>query len=132
MNDLSDTLARLVPKARRDHLKQARAYAAPAVKFANRNPVLLISAGVIAVLGVVAFANRRKIAATAQPLIQDAKAKAQPLIEDVKARGQAMLETASTKSQELVEEAKSRGEAVIDKVRGRTPTTPAFGPTDVH
>jgi hypothetical protein len=116
-------------------LKQAGDYAAPAMRFARQNPLLLIGAGVLAIAGIVAFTNRRKIAAKAAPMIEDAKAKAGPMIEDAKARGQALMDDAAAKGQEFLETAKTQGKALADKISSaRGNATPPGGvlPTDVH
>ena len=138
MTDLQETLQDALAKyrlpLRRDQMKQARSYAAPAMRFASRNPLLLIGAGVLAIAGIVAFTNRKKIAAKAGPMIEDAKAKAAPMIEDAKVKGQAMMDGATAKGQELLETAKTQGKAIAEKLTsGRTDTPPnGILPTDVH
>ena len=138
MTDLQETLQDALAKyrlpIRRDQLKQARGYAAPAMRFASRNPLLLIGAGVLAIVGIVAFTNRKKIAAKAGPIIEDAKAKAAPMIEDAKVKGQAMMDGATAKGQELLETAKTQGKVLAEKLTsGRTDTPPnGILPTDVH
>ena len=149
MTDLQETLQDALAKyrlpLRRDQMKQARSYAAPAMRFASKNPLLLIGAGVLAIAGIVAFTNRKKIAAKAAPMIEDAKAKAGPMIEDAKAKaapmiedakvkGQAMMDGATAKGQELLETAKTQGKAIAEKLTsGRTDTPPnGILPTDVH
>jgi len=102
-------------------LKQAQAFAAPAIRYGRANPFLLLGAGVLAIVGIVAFTNRRKIAAKAGPMIEDAKVK-----------GHALLEEASTKGHELLEEAKTRGEAVVEKVKAARRSPPRLGATDIH
>ena len=138
MTDLQERLARYRLPLKRDHLKQARDYAAPAARFASRNPVLLIGAGVLAIAGIVAFANRKKIAAKASPMIEDAKTKGQALMDDAAAKSQELFEAAKTQGQELLETAKAQGQAigekVGEKVRGRRPATIGndYTPTDIH
>jgi len=138
MTDLQETLQDALAKyrlpLRRDQMKQARSYAAPAMRFASKNPLLLIGAGVLAIAGIVAFTNRKKIAAKAGPMIEDAKAKAAPMIEDAKVKGQAMMDGATAKGQELLETAKTQGKAIAEKLTsGRTDTPPnGILPTDVH
>jgi hypothetical protein len=118
--NMQDALAKYRLPLKRDQVKQARDFAAPAMRFAARNPILLIGAGLVAIAGVVAFTNRKKIAARAGPVIDDAKAK-----------GQAMLDDASAKGQELLETAKAKGEEIAGKVRARR-TGDGMSPTDVH
>ncbi len=138
LQDLQERLARYRLPLKRDHLKQAREYAAPATRFASRNPALLIGAGVLAIAGIVAFANRKKIAAKASPMIEEAKVKGQALMDDAAAKSQALLDAAKTQGQDLLETAKAQGQAigekVSEKVRGRR--TGAIGndytPTDIH
>jgi len=138
MTDLQETLQDALAKyrlpLRRDQMKQARSYAAPAMRFASKNPLLLIGAGVLAIAGIVAFTNRKKIAAKAGPMIEDAKAKAAPMIEDAKVKAQAMMDGATAKGQELLETAKTQGKAIAEKLTsGRTDTPPnGILPTDVH
>ena len=138
MTDLQETLQDALAKyrlpLRRDQMKQARSYAAPAMRFASKNPLLLIGAGVLAIAGIVAFTNRKKIAAKAGPMIEDAKAKAAPMIEDAKVKGQAMMDGATAKGQELLQTAKTQGKAIAEKLTsGRTDTPPnGILPTDVH
>lgn len=121
MTDHSNPLERLKASMNRDSLKQAQAFAAPAIRYGRANPFILIGAGVLAVLGIVAFTNRRTIAA-----------KAGPMLEDARVRGHALLEEASTKGHELLDEARSRGEAVVEKVKAARKPTPRLGATDIN
>ena len=134
MTDLSKTLERYRLPLRRDSLKQAGDYAAPAMRFAQRNPLLLIGAGLLAIGGIVAFTNRKKIAAAASPMIADAKIKGQALMDDARAKGQALMDDAAAKGQELLETAKTQGKAMAEKISSRRSETPPNGvlPTDVH
>ena len=100
MTDHPETLERHRLPLARGQLKQAGAFG-PLMRYVPKNPLLLIGAALVGVAGVVAWRNRERIARTATPLIEDAKAKGQELIQDAKA-----------KSQELVQEAKARGQAV--------------------
>jgi hypothetical protein len=104
MVDTPDTLERHRLPLNRGQLAQAATLARPALMFARRNPFILIGAAVVGVAGMMAWRNRDKIAARAQPLIDDAKLKGQAMIEDAKLRGE-----------ELIEQAKSAGEAVAAK-----------------
>jgi len=126
MTDHPSTLARYRLPLDRDHLKQARDLAedqwrharhlaAPAVRYGRSNPALLIGAGILALVSIVAFTNRKTIAAKAGPMLE----KAGPLLEDAKAKGQALLDEAATRGQDLVSEAKTRGSAVIEEARTR-------------
>ena len=133
MTDLKETLSRYRLPIRRDHLKQAQQYAAPAMRYASKNPLLLIGAGILALAGLVAFTNRKKIAATAGPLIEDARIRGQALMEEAAAKSHALMGEARAKGQELLEGAHAKTEAVAEKVAsvrrgGSTRTTP----TDVH
>ena len=117
MVDNPNTLERYRLPLNRGQLAQAATFAKPALMFARRNPFILIGAAVVGVAGMVAWRNREKIAAKAQPLIDDAKLKGQALIEDAKLKGE-----------ELIEQAKTAGEAVAAKASRRkpaaTPETP--------
>lgn len=120
MTDMPNTLDKYRLPLSRDRMKQAANLAGPALMFARRNPFILIGAAVVGVAGMIAWRNREKIAATAQPLIDDAKLKGQALIEDAK-----------TKGEELIEQAKTAGEAVAAKAgRRKTPATPEA--TELH
>jgi len=121
MTDAHENLGRYRLPLSRDGLKQASAFAAPAWTFARRNPFILIGAAVMGVAGVVAWRNREKIAATAQPLIDDARTKGQALIEDAKAKGE-----------ELIEQAKSAGEAVAAKTTRKRKPKAVASPTELH
>src|SRR4051794_14697191 len=105
MTDVQERLSRYRLPLNRDHLKQAGRYAAPAARFASRNPVLLIGAGVLAIVGIVAFRNREKIATAASPMIEDARLKGQALMDEAAAKSRALLDTARAQGQELLESA---------------------------
>lgn len=120
MTDLPKTLERYRLPLRSDHVKQAAALAAPALKFARRNPFILIGAALAGVAGVIAWRNRDRIAATAQPLISDAKTK-----------GRAFVEEAREKGESLVAQARSAGEAVVAKARANKAPEPSE-PTGFH
>jgi hypothetical protein len=121
MTDNPETLDRYRLPLNRDHLKQAATFAAPAWTFARRNPFILIGAAVVGVAGVLAWRNRERIAAKAQPLIDDARAKGQALIEDAKVKGE-----------ELIEQARTAGEAVAAKAtRKRKAATDTASP-EIH
>lgn len=142
MTDHPSTLARFRLPLKRDHLKQARDLAAPATRYAQKNPFLLIGAGVLAIAGILAWTNREKIGAKAGPLLEDAKtkglelmdearARSQTLIDEAKSRSQSLIDDASVKGHDLLEAAKAKGEEVAEKVasvrRGA-----AERPTDIH
>ena len=133
MTDLKDTLSRYRLPMRRDHLKQAQDYATPAMRYASKNPMLLIGAGVLALAGIVVFTNRRKIAATAGPLIEDARVRGQALMEEAAAKSQALMGEATAKTQELLDGARAKGEAVAEKVSAvRRGAAARITTTDVH
>ena len=121
MTDQPETLAPYRMPWRRDHVKQAMAFA-PMLRRVPKNPLFLIGAAVIGVAGVLAWRNREKIAATAGPMIDDAKAKGQAMIDDARAKGE-----------ELIDQAKATTEAVVAKAsrtRKATATTPTT--TEIH
>ena len=133
MTDLSETLARFRLPLRRDHLKQARAYAAPAMRYVPRNPLFFIGAGVLAIAGFVAWTQRDKIAATAGPLIDDARAKGQSLIDEARTMSQSLIDDASAKGHDLLEIAKAKGEVVAEKVASvRRGAAASPTPTDLN
>ena len=64
----------IIPAARptvRDHLARAAALA-PYARYVPKNPVMLIGAAVVGLVGVLAWRNREKIADRARPLLQHA------------------------------------------------------------
>ena len=128
MTDLPNTLERHRLPLDRDRMKQAARLAAPAMTFARRNPFILIGAAVVGVAGVMAWRNREKIAASAQPLLE----KAQPLIDDARLKGHALIDDAKTKGEELIEQAKTAGEAVVAKARTRKPAAAKSEPAEIH
>jgi hypothetical protein len=133
MTDLKETLSRYRLPLHRDHLKQAQAYAAPAMRYASKNPLLLIGAGLLALAGIVAFSNRKKIAATAGPLIEDARVRGQALMEEAAAKSHALMGEARAKGQELLESAHAKSDAVAEKVASvRRGAAGRSRPTDVH
>ena len=117
MTDQPETLAPYRMPWRRDHVKQAMAFA-PMLRRVPKNPLFLIGAAVIGVAGVMAWRNRDKIAATTGPMIEDAKVK-----------GQAMIDDARTKGEELIEQAKATTEAVVAKTSRSRRKTAAVTPT---
>lgn len=127
MSDLQDdlrhtfkkTVARYAPRS--GAMSQARRYARPAVRFAGRNTMPLIGAGLLAAAGVVACANRRRIAETARPVVEEAKVRGQTLADSAGARGQELMGAARAKGGELAERLKMR----------RGAADPA-GPADLH
>jgi hypothetical protein len=103
-------------------LMQRATAIAPFVRYVPKNPLILIGAAAIGIAGVLAWRNRRKIADTARPLLQNAAAK-----------GSALAEQAKAKGEELVEAAKDATEAVAAKARRGRGTTPTDSPvTGVH
>lgn len=121
MTDHPETLAPYRMPWRRDHMKQAMAFA-PLLRRVPKNPLFLIGAAAIGIVGVVAWKNRDRIAATAGPMIDDAKVKGQALIDDARAKGE-----------ELIDQAKATTEAVVAKTRSRkaaAPTAPTT--TEIH
>lgn len=120
MTDHPETLAPYRMPWRRDRAKQAVALA-PMLRTLPRNPLFLIGAAAVGVAGVLAWRNRAKIAATAGPMIDDAKA-----------RGQAMVDDARAKGEELIDQAKAATEAVVAKTRNRKAAAPPPPTTEIH
>jgi len=122
MTERSDLLARYRLPISREQLKPAAALAAPAMRFARRNPLMLLGALALGVAGALAWRNREKIAQTAGPLIDDARA-----------RGQALVEEAKVKGHDLIEEARAATEALGEKAAGlRRRATGKSPQLDVH
>ena len=126
MTDLSETLKRYRLPLRRDHLRQARDFAAPALRYAPKNPLFFVGAAVLGIASFMAWRNRDRIGAAAGPLIEDARVK-----------GRALMEEAAAKGHELMEEARAKGESVagtlgetVAAVRRRA--ADRIGPSDVH
>ena len=120
MTDHPETLAPYRMPWKRDQVKQALAFA-PMLRAVPKNPLFLVGAAVIGVAGVLAWRNRDRIAATAGPMIDDAKTK-----------GQALIDDARTKGEELIEQAKTTTEAVVSKARARRPVAPETGTPEIH
>ncbi|WP_293676133.1 hypothetical protein [uncultured Phenylobacterium sp.] len=133
MTDLRETLSRYRLPLRRDHLKHAQHLTGPAMRYASRNPMLMIGAGLLALAGVLAFTNRRKIASTAGPLIEDARVRGQALMEEAAVKSHALMGEATAKTHELLETARAKGEAVAEKVSSvRRGAAGRAAPNDVH
>jgi polyhydroxyalkanoate synthesis regulator phasin len=105
MTDRSDILARYRLPLRRDALKPAAAMAAPALRFARRNPMMLMGALLLGVAGAVAWRNRDRIAETAGPLIDDARSRGQALVEEARAKGHDLMDEARAATGALGEKA---------------------------
>lgn len=105
MTDIQETLKRYRLPLRRDQLKQARDFAAPALRYAPKNPLWFIGAAVLGLAGFVAWKNRERIAAATGPLIEDARVK-----------GKALMDDATAKATSLIDEAKAKSEAVAETV----------------
>jgi hypothetical protein len=103
MTDNPETLERYRLPLTRADAKRVAAFT-PMLKAIPRNPLLWIGAAAVGIAGVIAWRNREKIAAKAQPMIDSARVK-----------GEAMIETARAKGEELIEEAKAKGEEVAAK-----------------
>jgi hypothetical protein len=104
-------------------LMQRAASIVPYARYVPKNPAILIGAAVLGVVGVLAWRNRAKIAATTRPLLQNAAAKGQELVEHAKAKGEELVETAKSTGETLAAKAKS--------IRGGGGEVPAGGP-DLH
>jgi len=122
MTDHPETLAPYRMPWRRDQLKQLGAVT-PMLRHVPKNPLFLIGAAVVGVVGVLAWRNREKIATAASPMIDDARAK-----------GQALIEEAKTKGEELIEQAKTTGEAVVAKAKRarKAPATDIPAAPELH
>ena len=101
MTNLSDSLARYRLPLSRDRLKQAGALIAPALRYAPRNPLLLVGALLVGVAGVLAWRNREKIARTATPIIQDARIRGHGLIDEAIVKGQQLMDDAKATTQAI-------------------------------
>jgi hypothetical protein len=120
MTDHPETLERYRMPWRRDHVKQALALG-PMLRALPKNPLFLIGAAAVGVAGVLAWRNREKIAATAGPMIDDAKAKGQALIDDARAKGE-----------ELIDQAKATTEAVVAKTTRSRKAAATPPTTEIH
>ncbi|MGA0607523.1 hypothetical protein ACO2Q0_16150 [Phenylobacterium sp. VNQ135] len=77
----------------RENLKRVTAAAPivrPMVKYVPKNPVFLLGAIAVGVVGTLAWRNRQKIAERARPLIDDAAARARPMLESAASKGEAL------------------------------------------
>ena len=84
MTDNPDTLARYRLPLSRDHIKRAGALVLPALRYAPRNPLMLV--GVLVGLGgYLVWRNREKISRTASPMISNARINGHELIDEAKA-----------------------------------------------
>ena len=132
MTDLPETLEPYRMPWRSDHLKQGLALA-PLLRRVPKNPLFLIGAAAIGVAGVLAWRNRDRIAATAGPMIDEAKAKGQSLIDDAKVRSASLIDEAKTKGEELIEQAKTTTEEVVAKAtRSRKKAVEPVSPVEIH
>jgi hypothetical protein len=122
MTDTPETLSRYRTPWRSEHVKQAMAFA-PLLRRVPKNPLFLIGAAAIGVAGVLAWRNRDRIAATAGPMIEEARTKGHAMIDDARAKGE-----------ELIEQAKTTTEAVAAKARRRKSPAAAVTPTttEIH
>lgn len=107
MTDPSEFLARYRLPLNKDHVKLARSYMAPMLRYAPRNPLLLVGALLVGVGGILAWRNRETIARTASPIIEDARNK-----------GHALIEEALTKGHDLMQEAKAASAKIATKANG--------------
>ena len=107
MTDRTETLSRYRLPLNNDHMKLARSYMAPMLRYAPRHPMLLVGALLVGVGSILAWRNREAIARTASPIIEDARMK-----------GHALIEEALSKGHDLMEEAKAAGSAITSKANG--------------
>ncbi len=108
MQDASETTIQegRAPLWSRENLKRVTAAAPvmrPALRYVPKNPVLLLGAVALGVVGVLAWRNRERIAERARPLIDEAKTRAQPLIDEAKTRAQPLLDSAAARGEALRE-----------------------------
>ena len=96
MVDLPKTLESYRMPWRRDPLKQGAALA-PVMRYAARHPALLVGAAVVGLAGVLAWRNREKIGAAAQPVLDDAKAKGEALVDQARTAGEKVAARARTR-----------------------------------
>ena len=107
MTDRTETLSRYRLPLNNDHIKLARSYMAPMLRYAPRHPMLLVGALLVGVGSILAWRNRESIARTASPIIEDARMK-----------GHALIEEALTKGHDLMEEAKATSAKIGAKANG--------------
>jgi hypothetical protein len=98
-------------------MMQRAAAIVPYARYVPKNPAFLIGAVALGVVGVLAWRNREKIAATARPLLQNAAA-----------RGHELAGQARTKGEELIESARATAGTVAAKARGLHSEPPAIDP----
>lgn len=88
MTDRPGTLARYRLPLSRDHIKRAGALVVPALRFAPKNPLLLV--GLLAGLGgYLVWRNRETISRRAGPVIASARTKGAALVNEARATSQA-------------------------------------------
>ena len=133
MTDHSDIFSRYRLPIRRDQLKQARAFAAPALRYVPKNPMFLVGAALIGVGSFLAWRNREKIGAAAGPLIEEARVRGRQLMDEAAAKSHALMDDAAAKGQDLLDSARSTGEAVVEKAAAvRRGAAARIAATDVH
>jgi hypothetical protein len=114
MTDHPETSSRYRLPWRRDQMMQGGRLGS-ALRVIPRNPVLLIGAAVLGIVGVLAWRNRDRIAEKAAPLIEDAKVKGQELIDEARFRGQELIDDAKAATQALGEKASRARRAASQK-----------------
>ena len=107
MTDRTETLSRYRLPLNSDHMKLARSYMAPMLRYAPRHPMFLVGAVLVGIGGILAWRNRDAIARTASPIFEDARTK-----------GHALIEEALTKGHDLMEEAKVASAKIGAKANG--------------
>jgi hypothetical protein len=115
MTDHPEILSRYRLPWRRDQLKQGGKWSA-AMRY---GPGMLIGAAILGVAGFLAWKNRDKIAATAGPMIENAKARGQTLLEEARARSSTLIDEAKARSSTLIDEAKVKGEELIGQAKAK-------------
>jgi hypothetical protein len=85
----------------------------------RRGTGALLSMIALGVAGFFAWRNRDRIAATARPMIEDAKVKGRDMVDKAAARSHDMLDQAAVTGHKLVDNAKDKGQALAAKARAR-------------
>jgi LPXTG-motif cell wall-anchored protein len=98
MTDNPHTLEHYRLPLSRNNLKQARALMDPALRHAPASPLLLAGALLLGLAGILAWRNRERIAETASPILEDAKAAGQALVTDALIKGHDLMDEARASS----------------------------------
>jgi hypothetical protein len=86
----------------------------------------------LGVAGFFAWRNRDRIAQTARPMIDDAKAKSLDMLDKAAAKSHDVMDNAATTGHRLVDTAKTRGQALAAKARVRRTDAGDGATLEVH